>query len=78
MEKRLWIEPFRIGNTYRTRRGEHAKLIGKANEGTSYETVFCEKGVHRYSNRPIPDMGRCTGRPSDHENNLVLLFYEEP
>jgi Domain of unknown function (DUF3850) len=58
-------EPYRVGNIYRTQGGELVKFVGASNVGTSYETMFDEDGVHRYTRR---DFGRVTGSPHDYSD----------
>lgn len=73
-------EPFRIGNTYRMVGGGEVTLVGYGSQrhvGTSYETVKCAEGNHRYSHPSREDMGRCTGtslfgEPDPH--NLIPLY----
>lgn len=60
--------PYRLGVEYQTQGGEPVTFTEIANEGTMYETMACEDGVHRYTRR---DFGRVTGSPhdySDHRN----------
>lgn len=58
---------FKVGETYETYGGDKVKFVGvsEENEGTTYETMFDEKGVHRYT---IRDFGRITGTHNDLRN----------
>lgn len=57
------LEPhYRIGCRYRMLNGQTTKIVGVANAGTGYETVYDNRGCHRYSRR---DFGRVTGTRSD-------------
>jgi hypothetical protein len=58
-------EPYRVGNEYRTQEGKWVRFVGVANEGTSYESMFDEDGVHRYTRR---DFGRVTGTAHDYSD----------
>jgi hypothetical protein len=57
--------PFRVGGQYKTQSGDVVTFVGVANEGTSYETMFDQHGVHRYTAR---DFGRVTGSPHDYSD----------
>lgn len=52
------FEPYRLGNTYRTLGGDLVTFDSVSNPNSSYETMACEHGKHKYTNR---DWGRCTG-----------------
>lgn len=70
------LEPFILGNSYRTFGGDLVKLVEVSNAGTVYETMACEAGVHRYTTR---DFGRVTGTSfSDPDpRNLMPLYRNE-
>lgn len=65
--------PYILGNQYRTQSGELVRFVVVANEGTPYETMACEQGIHRYTRR---DFGRVTGSPHDYSYplNVPPLF----
>lgn len=65
--------PYVLGNQYRTQGGDLVKLVTVANAGTSYESMACEAGVHRYTRR---DLGRVTGSPHDYSDprNIPPLY----
>lgn len=69
--------PFRVGNEYQTQAGEWVRFVGIANEGTDYETMFDEKGHHRYTRR---DFGRGTGTAHDYSDpgNTPPLYLAAP
>lgn len=55
--------PFKLGEKYLTLAGDEVVFVHISNEQTTYETMCCDKGIHRYTRR---DYGRCTG--TDHNN----------
>lgn len=57
--------PYEIGKSYQTQGGETVTFVGVANEGTIYETMHDEHGVHRYTTR---DFGRVTGTAHDYSD----------
>lgn len=65
--------PFMVGNTYRTQGGELVRFVSVSNEGTDYETMADEAGVHRYTRR---DFGRVTGSAHDYSDprNVPPLY----
>lgn len=58
---------FLIGHTYKQLDGDVVLIVGAANQGNSYETVYSVSSdgqtIHRYNRR---DYGRVTG--TDHNN----------
>ena len=54
MRDRMW----NIGDVATTRGGQKVLIVAISNVDTSYETVVCYKGIHRYNRR---DYGRTTG-----------------
>jgi hypothetical protein len=73
IDMQLIRENFILGNIYRTVGGDLVKLVKVSNEGTSYETMACAKGIHRYTQR---DYGRVTATDSKKpdSNNLIPLY----
>jgi hypothetical protein len=76
IEKRasaMKVEPFQVGNSYRTVGGEYVRIVGLHYVNHGYSTVYCAKGVHRYCDR---DFGRVTGTPFDFSDprNLIPLY----
>lgn len=69
------IEPFRIGNSYRTVDGGSVTIVGYKHQPYGYSTVFCSEGIHRYCDR---DYGRVTGSPFNfsHPKNIIPLYSE--
>lgn len=65
--------PYRLNEAYRTLGGEYVMLVSIANAGTTYETMACEHGVHRYTAR-ADDHGRVTGTPTDPPDPRNLVY----
>ncbi len=67
------LAKFRVGNTYQTREGKLVTFMGVKQEGTSYETMYDQDNIHRYTSR---DFGRVTG--TDHNapdpRNVLPLY----
>lgn len=65
--------PYVVGNHYRTTAGDMVRFVTVSSEGTSYETMADESGIHRYTRR---DFGRVTGSPHDYSDprNVPPLF----
>lgn len=61
--KGMAVSPYRLGGKYLTVGGEVVRLEQVTNFDTSYQTMACRMGVHRYTAR---DFGRVTG--TDHNN----------
>ena len=57
--------PFQVGQSYATQVGEIVRFVKVHNEGTYYETMEDERGVHRYTRR---DFGRVTGSAHDYSD----------
>lgn len=67
--------PYVLGNQYQTQSGEWVRLVTVANQGTIHESMACEKGIHRYTNRE-GDYGRVTASAHDYScrDNIPPLY----
>jgi len=63
--------PYRLGGKYLTVGGEVVRLTGISNFDTSYQTMECNRGIHRYTAR---DFGRVTGTDWNNPDPLNLLY----
>lgn len=59
------VAPYILGNKYRTQAGDYVTFLTVAHEGSSYECMADEYGVHRYTRR---DFGRVTGTAHDYSD----------
>lgn len=67
---------FKVGEQYSTLAAKKVKLIGVAGAGTTFETMFDEDNIHRYTNR---DFGRVTGTDfnnPDPRNIEMPIWYD--
>lgn len=59
--------PFVVGNSYQQQDGKWIRFVKVYREGTDYETMEDENGVHRYTSR---DFGRVTGTSHDYSEPM--------
>lgn len=64
---RVYESPFKVGESYPTLAGDMVKFVSVHNEGTDYETMADENGVHRYTRRQC-DYGRVTASAHDYSH----------
>jgi hypothetical protein len=69
------LEPYVVGNQYRMQGGGYVRFVGVTRPGSSYECMYDEDGVHRYTRR---DFGRVTGTPHYTDPRNTPPLYAAP